>query len=320
MCHRAGVELDDLSRRIVGALQVDGRASWRRIAAALGESPRTVARRGAALLESGAVRVVSLPTHVPSHVLRVRCDPDRVLQVAESVSAWRESVFAYSLTSAPEMVAELMLEFDDVPALMTERVLALEGVRDYSLRPIVHCFKTVARWRAGGITEDEIRDLESTATVPEQYRPDLVLDDVDRAVIDVLVRDGRIPLEDLARAVAVSEATLRRRLDNLRAVGAVHVRAVVEPAALGLRVEAVLQIECSPGRATRIGALLTDSPWVRYAVLTLGDRVAFADVAAPDLASLQDLISSLDEAQDLKADLVLEAHKRSGVPMPGREH
>jgi DNA-binding Lrp family transcriptional regulator len=41
--------LDELDRRIVGALQIDGRASWRRIAEVLGEPERTIARRGSAL-------------------------------------------------------------------------------------------------------------------------------------------------------------------------------------------------------------------------------------------------------------------------------
>lgn len=53
-------QLDALDRRIAAALQIDGRASWRRIASALGEPERKVARRGLRLLESGRVSVTGL--------------------------------------------------------------------------------------------------------------------------------------------------------------------------------------------------------------------------------------------------------------------
>lgn len=49
--------LDELDKRVVGALQVDDRASWRRIADVIGAPERTVARRGARLLSTGSVVV-----------------------------------------------------------------------------------------------------------------------------------------------------------------------------------------------------------------------------------------------------------------------
>ncbi|WP_159061233.1 AsnC family protein, partial [Streptomyces europaeiscabiei] len=41
---QTGPVTDSLDRRIISALQIDGRAAWHRIAAALGEPERTVAR------------------------------------------------------------------------------------------------------------------------------------------------------------------------------------------------------------------------------------------------------------------------------------
>ncbi|WP_314192926.1 Lrp/AsnC family transcriptional regulator [uncultured Arthrobacter sp.] len=52
--------LDSLERQIVAALQLDPRCPWRKMAAVLGEPERTVARRGAQLLESGAVSIAAV--------------------------------------------------------------------------------------------------------------------------------------------------------------------------------------------------------------------------------------------------------------------
>ena len=55
------ITTDALDRRIMSALQFDGRASFRRIAQALGSSEQTVARRYRRLREAGILRVVVLP-------------------------------------------------------------------------------------------------------------------------------------------------------------------------------------------------------------------------------------------------------------------
>ena len=53
-------EVDDLDLRLAHALQVDGRASFTRIATVLGVSDQTVARRYARLRSSRSLRVVGL--------------------------------------------------------------------------------------------------------------------------------------------------------------------------------------------------------------------------------------------------------------------
>ena len=49
--------MDALDRRIAAAFQLNGRATWREVARAVGTSESTVARRGQQLIDSGFVRV-----------------------------------------------------------------------------------------------------------------------------------------------------------------------------------------------------------------------------------------------------------------------
>lgn len=78
----------------------------------------------------------------------------------------------------------------------------------------------------------------------------LALDDLDRALIGVLRRDGRAPLSKIATLLSVSRATVQSRLDRLIESGAllgftVRVRQDQE----GPAVRAIMSIEVA-GKST----------------------------------------------------------------------
>src|SRR5262249_55543247 len=81
-----GLRLDDLDRRIIAALQSDGRASWTEIAELSASTVATVARRGQQLLRDGVVRVAVVPRNNHSgpadlFVLRITCAPGTQMAV-----------------------------------------------------------------------------------------------------------------------------------------------------------------------------------------------------------------------------------------------
>lgn len=310
--------LDPLARRIVGALQVDGRASWRRIADVLGEPERTVSRRGTALLDDGSIRVVGLTAVDPSHVLTLTCRPGTVRSVAAEVAQWPHSVFVYALADSGQVVAELTLPLGDLSAFVLDELPRLTGVRDYRVSPVLQYFRTVAEWRPGLLTPDEVAALEIPDVPPEQYRPGEVLDDVDRSIITALVADGRIPFDAVGSLTGFSEATARRRIDLLVQRGVVRIRAVVEPTLLGLPIEAMLWVRCAPDHVLDIGRSLVASPHVRYAAYLGGEPDLLVDATVPDLGALRDLLTDptlLGGVETIRPTLVLEAFKRGGVQM-----
>ena len=307
-------QLDQLSRRIIGALQIDGRASWRRIADALNEPVRTVSRRGTTLLDDRTVQVVGLPSHSPTHLLRLKCRPDSVQSVAREVARLPQSVFVYAVSGSAEVVAELMMPFDALAPLLLDELPRIHGVQNHSLTPVLQYFRTVAEWRPDLLTEVETAALEIPGTPAEQYRPDQGLDAADQAIVEALATDGRTPFEAIASLAGVSEATARRRIDLLIQRGIVRIRAVVEPALLGLPVESLLWIRCSPDHAAAIGTALVESPQVRYAAFTMGDHPLLVDVTTRDIGELRDLVTSrVPGVEGVESALLLRAFKRGGV-------
>lgn len=305
--------LDPLALRITEALQVNGRASWRRIAEVLDEPVRTVARRGAALLEDRTVQVVGLTALAPTHLLRVQCRPDAVQSVARALAARPDTVFVYAQAESAEVIAEVTSEFDALPSLLG---MDLDGVITHRLTPVLQYFRTVAEWRAGVLTPDEVAALELPDVPPEQTRTGLQVDDVDRAIIDALVADGRTPFETIASLAGFSQATARRRIDQLIQRGFVRIRAVVGPALLGLPVEALLWIRCSPQHAEHIGTTLARSPLVRYAAMVMGEYPVVVDVTAHDTAELRDFLTTgpwEGRVESVHSTLLLQTYKRGGV-------
>jgi DNA-binding Lrp family transcriptional regulator len=140
--------------------------------------------------------------------------------------------------------------------------------------------------------------------------------------VEALCADGRVSFEALARRVGVSEATARRRCEWLLANNQVQLRVVVEPAALGLAVEALLWIRAAPHQVERLGRSLAGLPTVRYAAALAGDYQIVADVTAPDLPSLYRLITASEwaaQASGVDVSMLLDARKRGGrIMRPAR--
>src|SRR5512134_1837884 len=92
------------------------------------------------------------------------------------------------------------------------------------------------------------------------------LDDVDRAIIEHLQADGRMPYTRLAGAVGLSEAAVRQRVQRLVDAKAMQVVAVTDPLRLGLRRVALVGIRAE-GDTTLLAARLEAFDEIDYLVI-----------------------------------------------------
>lgn len=60
------------------------------------------------------------------------------------------------------------------------------------------------------------------------------VDDVDRHLIRILQVDGRTPYSQLAKAVGLSDAAARQRVNRLREQGYINIVAITDPVTMGL--------------------------------------------------------------------------------------
>ncbi len=97
----------------------------------------------------------------------------------------------------------------------------------------------------------------------------VVLDDVAKAIIDQLQQDGRRPYATIGKAVGLSEAAVRQRVQRLTDAGVIQIVAVTDPMTVGFSRQAMVGIRCE-GDTELVADQLEDLPELTYLVATAG--------------------------------------------------
>jgi Lrp/AsnC family transcriptional regulator, leucine-responsive regulatory protein len=121
------------------------------------------------------------------------------------------------------------------------------------------------------------------------------MDAADRQILALLVEDGRRTYDDIAGRISLSAPAVKRRIDRLRASGALHgFTAIVDHAALGDQTEALVELFFAPGTLLdRVAETLNRHPEVVDAWSVTGEADAIARVRTHDNADLERLIMAL---------------------------
>jgi Lrp/AsnC family transcriptional regulator for asnA, asnC and gidA len=141
------------------------------------------------------------------------------------------------------------------------------------------------------------------------------LDNVERRMIALLQKDGRMPTQALARGAGCSEVTARRKLRRLIDDGIVQIVAAVDPFQIGYESPVLIGLKVDRASIDTIAEQLSDHPSVRFvAAATGGDDLIIEVVAASnhDLAGfLLNYLSKIDGIKDTNASLILRIYKQS---------
>ena len=121
------------------------------------------------------------------------------------------------------------------------------------------------------------------------------MDDVDRQILALLVEDGRRTYDDIGHRVSLSAPAVKRRVDRLRAGGAITgFTAVLDHSAIGDHTEALIELFFAPGtQLDAVAETLRDHPEVLEAWSVTGEADAIARVRTPDNPDLERLIREL---------------------------
>jgi Lrp/AsnC family transcriptional regulator for asnA, asnC and gidA len=96
------------------------------------------------------------------------------------------------------------------------------------------------------------------------------LDDTDRAIIDCLREDGRMPSATIARRIGLTEKTVRKRLQQLTDERGLQVVPVVDPDRIGLSTCLYVGIVAEASKVDDVARMVRVMPEVRYLAYTTG--------------------------------------------------
>lgn len=117
-----------------------------------------------------------------------------------------------------------------------------------------------------------------------------VLDEVSRAIIEQLQEDGRRPYGTIGKAVGLSEAAVRQRVQKLIDSGVMQIVAVTDPMQTGLARQAMIAVSVS-GDVEAVADKIAAIDEVDYIVATAGSFDLLVEVVAEDDSHLLRLVN-----------------------------
>ena len=152
------------------------------------------------------------------------------------------------------------------------------------------------------------------STSPRQpgSRP-IQLDEVSKGIIEQLQADGRRSYAEIGKAVGLSEAAVRQRVQKLTDSGVMQVVAVTDPMQLGFYRQAMIGVRIS-GDTTVVAEKLSALPAVDYVVLTAGSFDILAEVVCENdddlITLLNKQIRSIEGVQSTETFVYLKLQKQ----------
>jgi len=118
----------------------------------------------------------------------------------------------------------------------------------------------------------------------------VVLDHTAKAIIEQLQQDGRRSYAAIGKAVGLSEAAVRQRVQRLVDTGVVQIVAVTDPLMLGFRRQTMIGIRCE-GDLERVAEHLAVLDEIDYVVITAGSFDLLVEVVCEDDDHLLEILS-----------------------------
>jgi len=127
--------MDDLDRRLIALLQVDGRASNASLARRVGVSEGTVRRRLKRLIQEGVIRVVAVPDperlgQGTEALVGIQTDPDKIEEVANHLAHLEETHWTAITTGVYDIFVWVALPSSEaLRNFLREKVASIPGLR-----------------------------------------------------------------------------------------------------------------------------------------------------------------------------------------------
>ncbi len=120
--------------------------------------------------------------------------------------------------------------------------------------------------------------------------PAVVLDGISMQIVEQLQQDGRRSYAAIGKAVGLSEAAVRQRVQRLLEAGVMQIVAVTDPLTLGFRRQCMIGIKCE-GDPASVANHLAGMEEIDYVVIIAGSFDLLIEVVCEDDDHLLEILS-----------------------------
>lgn len=309
--------MDPVDARIVAALQYDARATYAQLAAIVGVSETTVLRRLQRLRSAGDIDVIgvldSQRCGLGKPVLvQLLTEPGRTVSVAETVAARPDVRFLTIVSGRTNIICELIVhDRAHLAETLLHEIAGIEGILSTTTSAVLRTYKTRDEWSRELLPGGPL----PAPTVGHGAGRKPKMDHLDMALISALAQDGRRSYVDLGNELELNETAVARRLGLLVAGRQLSFATLVDPAALGFEIEAILYLRVDLSTTETVATFLASRREVRYVSATAGYSDITCEAVFRDNDSLHDFmihtLGSLKGVRELEVDLELQTIKRA---------
>ena len=287
--------------KLIAEMQKDGFASYSDLAAKLGVTPKTVARRVDGLIRSRVITIRAQPNPYrlglsASAVIAIKADPAKIERVCDHLCEHFCVNLVQTVFGRFDIMAIVYFRsWELLHNFMNEKLYAIDGVTQTEFYFVKEVFKRYERF-----FEKEPFDATSQQ-----------LDETDLALVDELARDGLASQTVLAEKLGVHVTTVYRRIAALVKEKIIRISGVPNPSMLKHSANAYITVDAEPDRVQDICEALNSHDEVHFTI-TLSNRSGMLVCAhTKDTETLFEFLKKKIAPQ--KGLLNIETHIRAAI-------
>lgn len=144
-----------------------------------------------------------------------------------------------------------------------------------------------------------------------------MLDEQDKKLLEILVRDSRISLKDLAQQIGLSSPSVSERLRRLEERGVIRAFTIeIDPQALGFSLQAIVRIRPLPGKLHIVQKMIEEIPEFGECDKVTGDDCFVARLFVRSIGELDHLLDRIaDKAETSTAIIKAQPIRRRPPPL-----
>jgi len=142
---------------------------------------------------------------------------------------------------------------------------------------------------------------------------EVTLDEVSKLIIEQLQQNGRRSYTAIGKAIGLSEAGVRQRVQRLIDGGVIQIVAVTDPMTLGFHRQTMIGIKCS-GDLEQVASQLAEIDELDYVVITSGSFDLLVEIVCEDDDHLLEILSQVREIPAVTSTetfVYLKLHKQT---------
>jgi Lrp/AsnC family leucine-responsive transcriptional regulator len=145
----------------------------------------------------------------------------------------------------------------------------------------------------------------------------MMIDQIDRMILEALQRDARMSLKELAALAGLSSPSVAERVRRLEERGVIRGFTVqIDPKALGYTIQAIVRVKPLPGKLHIVGQVLESIPEFVECDRVTGDDCYVARLFVRDIEQLDEILDRIvDRAETSTAIVKTQTITRRPPPL-----